>query len=43
MMRVYLDNCCFNRPFDDKVLQKAKSIKNIEIVDPIQFIKIIGE
>lgn len=28
---------------DDKVLQKAKSIKNIKIVDPIQFIKIIGE
>ena len=19
-MRVYLDNCCFNRPFDDRVI-----------------------
>jgi len=24
MMRVYLDNCCFNRPFDDKSQIRVK-------------------
>ena len=36
-------NCEYFITTDDKVLQKGKNIKKITIVDPIQFIKIIGE
>jgi len=23
-MRIYLDNCCFNRPFDDQIQMKVR-------------------
>jgi predicted nucleic acid-binding protein len=36
-------NCEYFITTDDKVLQKGKNIKKIAVVDPIQFIKIIGE
>ena len=32
-MRVYLDNCCYNRPFDDR---------SMRVANPTQFIEEIG-
>lgn len=48
-MRVYLDNCVFNRPFDDQssiadyfiTTDKkliTKHLKNIKILSPIDFV-----
>jgi len=48
MKRLYLDNCCLNRPFDDlhcdyiittdrKILNKE--IRDILIVNPIDFLQ----
>jgi predicted nucleic acid-binding protein len=70
-LNIYLDNCCFNRPFDDQsylsifletyaklaiqdlvnadyfitvdkgILKKRNFIKNLKIVNPIDFITIL--
>jgi hypothetical protein len=37
-MRVYLDNCCFNRPFDDLVVKRMRGYAGIVVMDPTQFI-----
>jgi len=43
-INLYLDNCCFNRPYDDqsqltvKLETEAKYIKKIKVLSPIEFI-----
>ena len=39
ILRIYLDNCCYNRPYDDRVL-KYHSDK-IKIMNPIEFLKVL--
>ena len=37
-MRIYLDNCCFNRPYDDNgILTRKNLIKEIRLMNPIHF------
>jgi len=49
-MWIYLDNCCYNRPFDDQSqlrvrleaeakLKKLSDIQDIQVADPISFIR----
>ena len=48
-MRIYLDNCTFNRPFDDQthiriyVESEAKLFSKIIVTDPTGFIKQHGD
>jgi len=39
-MRVYLDNCCYNRPFDDqsqlRVRLEIEAFANVEITDEVR-------
>jgi hypothetical protein len=39
-MRVYLDCCGFQRPFDDKFLKKAKAFGGLDttVVSPIELV-----
>ena len=34
-MRIYLDNCCYNRPFD---LQTDRSLGLMRIANPVDFV-----
>jgi hypothetical protein len=45
-MRIYLDYCCFNRPFDDQsqariglvVVKKMQGFARIAVMNPTRFI-----
>ena len=45
-MRVYLDNCCYNRPFDDQsnlavakgILKKIREIGTMRVANPVEYI-----
>lgn len=45
-MRVYLDNCCYNRPFDEQtqaavdrgILKKMRTTGSMRIANPAQFV-----
>jgi hypothetical protein len=43
-MRIHLDNCCLNRPFDDRLLQLARkqSDLNIQVLTPLEVIQKVG-
>ena len=36
-MRIYLDNCCYNRPFDDQSLWEQLHNPNFNMVEFDQF------
>jgi hypothetical protein len=44
-MRIYFDNCSYNRPFDDQTQIKLlkKNISGIKIVNLMDFILEMGE
>ena len=35
-MRIYLDNCCYNRPFDDQ--NQVKVLIESRVANPVEFI-----
>ena len=37
-MKVYLDNCCFNRPFDDQT-QLVVRLETDANINPIDFVR----
>ena len=39
ILRIYLDNCCYNRPYDRRVLKYPND--KIEIMNPIDFLKVL--
>jgi len=46
-LKVYLDNCCFNRPFDNqnqvRIRIETEAKLFIQIVNPVNMINIIEE
>jgi len=46
-MRIYLDNCTFDRPFDDqaqiriRILKKCSTYKEVSVINPLEFLKIL--
>ena len=44
MIKLYLDNCCYNRPFDDLSVDKQlinaskKSNIKLKVMNPIEFL-----
>lgn len=36
-MRVYLDNCCYNRPFDDQTQLRVRQHGLTRVANPVEF------
>ena len=38
-MRVYLDNCCYNRPFDEQAQLSIRHIGSMRVANPLEYVQ----